>query len=90
MTIREIHIKTIEKYGRLDNINKAIQELNELIEELRDKKNGEKNSHKIQEEIADVRNMCDKLEIIFNLNPKETKEIQLNKMVRTLQRLETL
>lgn len=87
MKIREIHIKTIHKYGYMANINKAIQELNELIEELRDKKNGCKNSLAIQEEIADVRNMCDKLEIMFDIDTAETKEVQINKMARTLHRL---
>ena len=87
MTIKKIHIKTIEKYGRLANVNKAIQEFNELIEELRDNKNGCTNIPAIIEEIADCRNMIDKLIIIYNIDNNDVGEIQKNKMIRTYERL---
>ena len=87
MTIKKIHIKTIEKYGRLANVNKAIQEFNELIEELRDNKNGNANIPAIIEEIADCRNMIDKLIIIYNIDNNDVGEIQKNKMIRTYERL---
>ena len=87
MTINKIHELTIKKYGANSMLNKAIQEMNELIEELRDNKAGVKNVHCIMEEIADCRNMIDKLLIIFDINNNEVCEIQKNKMIRTYERL---
>jgi NTP pyrophosphatase (non-canonical NTP hydrolase) len=88
LTIKDIHIKTIQNYGITDNINKAIQELNELIEELRDYKNNVgRNVNNIKEEIADVRNMLDKMILICKIDPSEVKSIQKDKMKRTLERL---
>jgi len=87
LTIKQIHELTIKTWGRMANINKSIQEMMELIEELRDNKIGAKNQHNIIEEIADCRNMLDKLVVIYEIDDKEVHEIQRNKMVRTYKRL---
>ncbi len=87
MKLSDIHQETITKWGITENINKAISEMQELTEALRDNKNGAKNHSKIIEEIADVRNMMDKLIIIYKLDHVEIAEIQVNKMKRTHERL---
>ena len=81
------HKETIEKYGKVAMVNKSIQEINELIEELRDYKSSHDNKHEIIEEIADCYNMLDKLVILFDFNSKEVVEIKNNKMIRTIARL---
>jgi len=87
LKLKDIHKQTIDKYGYTVNVNKAIQELQELCEELRDNKNGAANHGNIMEEIADVRNMLDKLIIMYNYDSVEIAEIQVNKMRRTHERL---
>ena len=87
ITRAEIHHKTISKWGRTANINKSIQEFNELIEELRDNKNGAKNHSEIFDEIADCYNMLDKLRIIYGFDIKDITARMNDKMCRTNQRL---
>ena len=86
-TIDEIHKLTIQKYGKLDMLNKAIQEMNECSEAIRDFKNGMKNNFNLMEELQDVKNMIRKVELIAGFDSKECKEIQINKMIRTYERL---
>ena len=81
------HKETIDKYGQVANVNKAIQEFNELIEELRDWKIGFKNKENIIEEIADCYNMLDKMQIMFKVPASQIKDIKVSKMKRTVKRL---
>lgn len=89
LTRMSVHIKTIKKWGRVKNINKAIQEFNELIEELRDNKAGAKNHDDIFDEVADCYNMLDKLCVIYSLDKNEIRTRMNEKMCRTNMRLDT-
>lgn len=88
LTRKAVHLKTIEKYGELKNINKAIQEFNELIEELRDNKAGSKNHDDIFDEVADCYNMLDKLCVIYGFDKREILTRMNDKMCRTNMRID--
>lgn len=88
MKIKDVHELTIAQYGETANINKAIQEFNELIEVLRDHKHGKTCINEIKEEIADCLNMIDKLCVLFDFRPVDINVIKHTKMLRTLRRLE--
>lgn len=68
ITEKEIHQKTIDAYGVNDMINKAIQEMQELIECLRDYKIYPNNENKVLEERVDVEKMLNKLDVIFDFD----------------------
>lgn len=86
-TIDNIHKETIKRYGKIAMINKAIQEFQECTVALTDRKYGLSNESDIMEELQDCKNMIRKMEVLFNFDTKECKEIQTQKMIRTYQRL---
>ncbi len=68
-TRNEMHLKVIEKFGTLHQIDKAIEEMNELIVELECVKVNmhyglAKNEESLKSELADVLNMCEQLKFI--------------------------
>jgi len=85
---REIHRKTIERYGAVEMINKCIQEMQELAENLRDNKHGADNIAQVLEERVDVEKMLNKLDVIFGFKDADKKLISNAKMRRTLDRLD--
>ena len=85
---REIHRKTIEKYGAIDMIDKCIQEMGELSRALTYNIMGIKNEAKIIEERVDVEKMLNKLDVIFGFKEEDKRLISNTKMRRTLDRLE--
>jgi len=85
---RDIHRMTIEKYGAIEMINKCIQEMQELAENLRDNKNGIDNLAGVLEERVDVEKMLNKIDVIFGFTEEDKQLISNAKMRRTLDRLE--
>ena len=90
-TIDDIHKMTIEKWGKLANINKAIQEHQEMIEALRDFKTAiaadnitQEVFDNIIEELGDCMNVDRKVEIIINIDHGVTVQSAKDKMKRTL------
>ena len=84
----EIHHKVINHFGIRNQLEKAIEEIKELIVEI-DK--DYKSITAMTSEIADVKNMSEQLDIITiilqdlnNINEKEVEETQNEKMNRTL------
>lgn len=75
--------EVIEHYGKDAQIEKTIEELNELKEALYD---GSPVSH-IAEEIADVQIMIDQLKVIFNISDDQIRDIQNYKITRTMLRM---
>lgn len=85
MSNREMHKKAIEHYGNDAQIEKTIEELDELkIELFRDKKDVKR----IMEELADVYNMIEQIMIIYKISNKMLYENMRGKMIRTLENIE--
>jgi NTP pyrophosphatase (non-canonical NTP hydrolase) len=84
-TEREILAKAIEKWGPVKQINKAIEELGELVIALA-RQGSRRNLDNIAEEIADVRIMLDQLEMIFGVNAfvKRIREEKLERLEKRL------
>ncbi len=89
----KIHQELFNKKGEISNINKVIQELNELAEELRDYKtayiNGTQpvNFSNILEERCDVENCLEKLDVFFRWKEEGIEERKNNKMQVAANRL---
>ena len=84
LTEKEIHLKTIEVFGETAMINKALEEMSELARELNDYKYGiTTDVTNILGERVDVEKMLNKLDLIFNFEEKDKKEVGLVKMRRT-------
>lgn len=95
--MQDFHKRMSNKLGALKNIDKTIQELQELTEKLRDWKtfyfNGDLRSpdfkecmEDIQEERADVGIMLERLDHVLNFNNSENKFIETTKINRTIER----
>jgi hypothetical protein len=69
--------QAIEHYGMEHQILKAFEELGELIVGLRNR-----DIPNITEEIADVRNMLDQLEMMFEIDTDEVEKIRKEKMAK--------
>jgi len=81
--MNEILIKTVENYGHEKQMDKAIEEMSELIKELCKYKFGEENRSKVIEEIADVELMIEQLKYIFNVGDYElecVKNFKFNRL----------
>ena len=87
-TIDNIHKETIRVYGKIPMINKTIQEFQECIVALNDRKYGLSNESDILEELQDCKNMIRKMEILFGFDSKTCRDIQVKKMIRTYDRLD--
>ena len=74
--------KFIDFYGSENQEKKAIEELNELIEAIK-----EKDKIHIAEEIADVEIMLKQLKIIYDIQQGVIEEIKLYKIDRQNQRM---
>ena len=79
---RAILQSAIARYGKEEQINKAIEELSELIRALA-RMNDEEN---IAEEMADVRIMLDQLEMILG-NHDRVREWEYRKLTRLCERV---
>ena len=95
--MKDFHKQMSIKLGTLKNVDKAIQELEELQENLRDWKilylSGNENSSdmkhildNIQEERIDVSVMMQRLDCIFNFTKQDNKNIAVSKINRTIER----
>ncbi len=80
----DIHLKVIEHWGEELQTNKAIEEMNELIFELK-KVNKDKNN--IISEMADVLNTLEQQCFIHSISPNDIQAEQDRKMQRTLERI---
>lgn len=94
MNRKELHKKVITHYGGKAQLNKALEELEELRDELKIfKKNGFnlasilKSKENIISELADVKNMLEQIEIMIGIKKSEVELKQDEKMERTLQRI---
>ena len=86
MTREDIHNQVIEKYGVDAQINKATEELGELVDELKAIYIAQ--SHKaVVSEMADVLNCIEQLKIILHISDEELIQEQNFKMNRTLERM---
>ena len=93
----DFHKQMIDELGVLKNVDKTIQELQELQEKLRDWKslyfadnlvsNDLKECMKeIKEERVDVEVMLERLDTIFNFTEDEKQFIKTRKINRTIKR----
>lgn len=78
-TEKELIKRAIEAFGLTHQINKAIEELGELISAI-----ARRNRSNIAEEIADVRIMCKQLEIIFEIDAEVFKAEKLERLAMML------
>ena len=85
--IREIiYKKAFEKFGKPNQITKAIEEMSELQKELCKVLIGEMDLLNIVEELADVEIMLEQLNLMFNSRAaiERVKEKKLNKLERKI------
>jgi len=78
----DIHLKAIEHWGKELQINKAIEEMNELIFELNKFLTTKGDRRKIIREMADVLNTLEQQCLIHNIDPNEIAAEQDRKMER--------
>jgi hypothetical protein len=76
----EIYKQVINHFGVIHQIQKAIEELEELKVELRLILAGEGMEDSVKEEMADVYNMLEQLKIIFKFKDSEIIRIMEDKM----------
>ena len=84
-----IYRKAVNRFGKLDQLIVATEELSELQKELCKTLRGKMNIDNIAEEIADVEIMLSQLHIIFNIDydiekQKQTKLERLSKMIEEI------
>ena len=84
MSEKEILIKAINTYGKIEQENMAIEECSELIQAIRHKHRDRKNN--IAEEIADVEIMLEQLKIINDCH-EEVEEIHKKKINRLFKKV---
>ena len=75
--------QAIEHFGKEHQILKAFEELGELIVGLRNR-----DRENIIEEIADVRNMLDQLEMMFDIDTEQVEKIRREKMAKVRREIE--
>lgn len=82
---REILTKAIEKWGPVQQIHKAIEELGELIVAL-SRQESRRDIDNIAEEIADVQIMLDQLKMIFEISNlvKRMREEKIDRLEKRL------
>lgn len=86
--ITAVEVRAVDHYGPTSQMNKALEELSELINELvKHLRNDPRSSRaKVTEEMADVRIMLDQLSIIFE-NEEQVKAVMLEKARRLNDRI---
>ena len=84
MNEKEILIKAINTYGKIEQENMAIEECSALIQAIRHKHRDRKNN--IAEEIADVEIMLEQLKIINDCH-EEVEEIHKKKINRLFKKV---
>ncbi len=87
------HRELLNQLGAIENINKVIEEMSELTQQLNDYKiylmSGKepKNFKQIFDERSDVGNSMEKLDVFFGFNEEGVESRMNDKMQRTLNRL---
>ena len=82
--------KAIEHWGKEKQILKALEELDELKDEIyKDLIEGTINKENLIEEMADVYNMLIQLRIIYNIRGSKIEAKMVEKMERTMQRIDS-
>lgn len=84
-----IYRKAVSRFGKLDQLIVATEELSELQKELCKTLRGKMNIDNIAEEIADVEIMLAQLHIIFNIDHKieKQKQIKLERLSKMLEEI---
>ena len=80
--------KAIQHYGETVQLEKTLEELNELRLEVRRALDGDWDLKALITEIADVYNVIESLKIIFDISQCEIEAEQQMKMNRTMLRIE--
>jgi flagellar biosynthesis chaperone FliJ len=80
--MKNLHKKAIWKYGADCQLLKAIEEMKELIHELNEYLDGRGEITFIAEEMADVQNMINQIQIIFDISDDEKESMMKSKMER--------
>lgn len=76
-----VYRKAIERFGKMNQIAKAVEEMSELIKELCKVQIGEMDLDNVIEEIADVEIMIDQMRLIFN-SDREIDRVKAQKIER--------
>lgn len=76
-----VYRKAIEKFGKMNQIAKANEEMSELIKELCKVQIGETDIDNVVEEIADVEIMLEQLRLIFN-SDRDIDRVKVYKIER--------
>ena len=89
MTLMQMYQRAIKHWGKKKQLNKAIEELKELRDEIKQAVDN-KYAHKenITNEITDVVNMIRQLQIIFKITNKDIDTAMRMKMQRTMARID--
>lgn len=84
-----IYRKAVNRFGKLDQLIVATEELSELQKELCKTLRGKMNIDNIAEEIADVEIMLAQLHIIFNIDYdiEKQKQIKLERLSKMLEEI---
>lgn len=86
--MNDIYRMAIAHYGKLNQLDVAIEEMAELTKEIVKNKRGENNRDHIVEEIADVYVMLKQLELIFDIDLKEIIDMRNAKLKRLERRIQ--
>lgn len=81
-----VYRKALERFGKVQQITKAIEEMSELQKELCKVLIGEMDILNIIEEIADVEIMIDQLRMIFN-SDRDIENVKAMKIERLERRM---
>jgi len=88
MSLYGIYKRVIEHYGKRNQLEKAVEELGELIDEVGKIGTRLYSSDNLLMELADVQNMINQLKLIFNFSDAEVEKVMLEKMKRTIERID--
>ena len=88
MITNDTYKKAIEHYGIKAQLEKTIEEIDELKKEIKDFLNGSGNRENMLEELADVYNMNRQLQIIMSFDDIDINRVATHKMKRTLDRID--
>jgi NTP pyrophosphatase (non-canonical NTP hydrolase) len=88
MSLYGIYKRVIEHYGKRNQLEKSVEELGELIDEVGKVGTRLYSRDNLLMELADVQNMINQLKIIFNFTDEEVEKVMLEKMQRTIERID--
>jgi hypothetical protein len=86
--LKQMYKRVIKHNGVDVQLDKAMEELTELHFEIMNYKETKTVSKNMIYELSDVQNMINQLKIIFNFTDEQVEKVMMEKMQRTLERID--